>query len=70
MEDHSSDFDNSDIMRSEPCGEPFRKEDARDRANSHMCQEQQAHHQASASVPAHDGVQPPLSNHQVKDGNT
>lgn len=39
IEDHSSDFGNSDIMRSEPCREPFEEEDAGDQANSHMCQE-------------------------------
>lgn len=70
MEDHSSDFGNSDIMRSEPCGEPFEEEDAGDQANSHMCQEQQAHHQASVGVLAHGGVQPSLSNHQVGDWNS
>lgn len=35
-----------------------------------MCQEQQAHHQASAGVLAHNEVQPSLSNEQVRDGNS
>lgn len=70
VEIHSSDIGNKEIVRCEPCGESLREEDAGDRTNIYRYQEQQAHHQASASTLAHKQFQPPLSNHANEDGNS
>lgn len=70
VEIHPSDIGNTKIVRCEPCGESLGEEDARDRTNSYSYQEQQTHHQVSASTSAHKGIQPPLSNHTNGDGNS
>ena len=57
MEDDSSDFIKPRAMRSESCREAVGEKDARDRANSPMCQEQQAYHKDNVGGSAH-GVRP------------